>query len=107
MGGTALAWQTLARLAWEGDVSGIEDWIEMCRTESPDYERTLRWVEDNLHHLNLSLLENNLRVQPQTDLSASALIERFHTTIDIKLAVSWVGWWDAVQGAGRAAWSFP
>jgi len=57
MGGTALAWQPLARLAREGNVSGIEEWIEMCCTESSDYERTLRWVEENLHRLNLSLLK--------------------------------------------------
>ena len=56
-GGTTLAWQTLAQLANEGDVSGIEEWIEACRKVAPEHERTLRWVEDNLHRLNLPLLQ--------------------------------------------------
>lgn len=59
--GPALAWEKLVRLASEGDVSGIEEWIATSRTtdrvSAPAHEKTLRWVEDNLHRLNLSVLE--------------------------------------------------
>lgn len=56
-GGTVPAWATLARLAGEGDVSGIEDWIAACRAAAPEHEHSMRWVEDNLRRLNLPLLE--------------------------------------------------
>jgi signal transduction histidine kinase/CheY-like chemotaxis protein len=56
-GGTVPAWATLARLAGEGDVSGIEDWIAACRAAAPEHEPSMRWVEDILQRLNLPLLE--------------------------------------------------
>ncbi len=56
-GGTALDWSTLARLAGEGDVSGIEDWIATSRATAPEREHTLRWMEGLLHRLDLQVLE--------------------------------------------------
>jgi signal transduction histidine kinase/DNA-binding response OmpR family regulator len=55
--GTAPPWETLAMLAADGDVSGIEDWIAAAREAAPARERTWRWIEDRLHRLDLSLLE--------------------------------------------------
>lgn len=54
---TAPPWTVLARLAGEGDASGIEDWIAASRAAGPGHESALRWVEDNLHRLNLAMLE--------------------------------------------------
>lgn len=55
-------WQSLAQLASEGDVSGIEDWITACRKPTGKDATTrhaplLDWVEGNLHRLSFSMLE--------------------------------------------------
>ena len=46
------AWQELATLASEGDVSGIEDWISAL-PESP----TTKWVRTTLNRLDFDLLQ--------------------------------------------------
>lgn len=53
----AAEWSTLRRLASEGDVSGIEDWLAACRSARPDTEPTLRRIETALHKLDFKLLE--------------------------------------------------
>jgi len=60
-GATALDWHALARLASEGDVSGIEDWIAAARAAAPREATLLTWIEQQLHGLNLALLENFAR----------------------------------------------
>lgn len=50
------AWQTLATLASEGDVSGIEDWIS-ARPASP----ITRWVQTTLNRLDFDLLQHLAR----------------------------------------------
>ncbi len=60
-GATALDWHALVRLASEGDVSGIEDWIAAARIAAPREETLLTWIERQLHGLNLALLESFAR----------------------------------------------
>lgn len=58
-GGTAIstrAWQTLATLASEGDVSGIEDWINELPASS-----ITRWVRTALNRLDFDLLQHLAR----------------------------------------------
>ena len=50
------AWQELATLASEGDVSGIEDWISAL-PESP----TTKWVRTTLNRLDFDLLQHLAR----------------------------------------------
>ncbi len=50
-------WSTLRRLASEGDVSGVEDWLDACRHAWPDAEPTLHRIETALHQLDFKLLE--------------------------------------------------
>jgi len=54
-GGTPIsvqAWQALATLASEGDVSGIEDWID-AQPESP----ATTWMRATLNRLDFALLQ--------------------------------------------------
>ncbi|MBF0392455.1 MAG: response regulator [Alphaproteobacteria bacterium] len=56
-GETAREWSDLARLASEGGVSAIEEWIASERAGSKGCDRALVWVEGLLNRLELSLLE--------------------------------------------------
>jgi hypothetical protein len=47
------SWQALATLATEGDVSGIEDWINTL-PESP----VTKWVRTTLNRLDFDLLQH-------------------------------------------------
>jgi CheY-like chemotaxis protein len=56
VGGTAIsaeAWRALATLASEGDVSGIEDWIDTL-AESP----VTKWVRATLNRLDFDMLQH-------------------------------------------------
>lgn len=57
VGGTVLDWETLARLAGDGDVSGIEDWI----AQQPA-SLALEWVSATLHQLDFNLLQRTAKV---------------------------------------------
>ena len=55
-GRTMSSWTTLASLAEDGDISGIEDWLTAASTVVPEHNATLRWIEGVLHRLDLALL---------------------------------------------------
>lgn len=56
-GETDFDWQRLGRLASEGDLSGMEDWVAECRTRaSPRQMPLLHWVEGVLHRLDFQML---------------------------------------------------
>ena len=50
-------WVEVARLAREGDISAIEDWIVATRTNFSDCDQAMFWVEGLINRLELSLLE--------------------------------------------------
>lgn len=57
VGKRVLDWAEVARLASEGDVSAIEDWIADTRINFSDCGQAMLWVEGLLDRLELSLLE--------------------------------------------------
>ena len=57
VGDTALNWGELARLASEGDVSAIEDWIASARCNFHHCDQAMVWLESLLNRLELALLE--------------------------------------------------
>jgi CheY-like chemotaxis protein len=57
VGETALNWGELARLASEGDVSAIEDWIASARSNFNHCDQAMVWLEGLLNRLELALLE--------------------------------------------------
>ena len=63
----SIAWKTLAQLASEGDVSGIEEWIAHGRTSAPGYEHAWCWIESQLQRLNFSLLERFAQIAQTHD----------------------------------------
>ena len=54
---SAAQWQALATLANNGDVSGIEDWIDALGDTKPGTERIALWTRTMLNRLDLGLLE--------------------------------------------------
>jgi CheY-like chemotaxis protein len=56
VGETALDWRELARLANEGEVSAIEEWITSARAKYKDCDQALSWIERELNRLALPLL---------------------------------------------------
>lgn len=63
-GGTAISprdLETLASLAGDGDVSGIEDWIAGLGTSGVSAAPAVRWIGGLLHRLDLALIERLAR----------------------------------------------
>ncbi len=56
-GDATLEWKTLARLANEGDVTAIEEWVANARSNRPEESRCIGWIETQLYQLNMSILE--------------------------------------------------
>jgi signal transduction histidine kinase/CheY-like chemotaxis protein len=54
---SAAQWQALATLANDGDVSGIEEWIDALGDPKPGTERIALWTRTTLNRLDLGLLE--------------------------------------------------
>lgn len=51
-------WASLARLADEGDLSGIEDWLAACRQACPNGEVILHFIERLSHQLDFPLIQS-------------------------------------------------